>query len=249
MQNHLLALRGILHLTNINTIEEKYVDIEEKRYLLYNDLKNRTPEQNIEMQKCYENLQTLKNNEKNIMEEKNSDIKNEGKNKVRSKQKENFFARIKAFFMNRFGKRKRLNEINKEAKKEDYIETRKNVAPMVEQENDSDVNLDFSDIKNGVLVGKDKEKQNRNQELEKNLKEISNNGEKNEEEIFEKQKNNVEQNLRERVKVQQAVDRRVIYGNKYITWKNGNITYVDMDDDKKENDENVSDDKMQQNVR
>lgn len=188
MQNHLLALRGILHLTNINTIEEKYVDIEEKRYLLYNDLKNRTPEQNIEMQKCYENLQTLKNNEKNIMEEKNSDIKNERKNKVRSKQKENFFARIKAFFMNRFGKRKRLNEINKEAKKEDYIETRKNVAPMVEQENDSDVNLDFSDIKNGVLVGKDKEKQNRNQELEKNLKEISNNGEKNEEEIFEKQK-------------------------------------------------------------
>lgn len=249
MQNHLLALRGILHLTNINTIEEKYVDIEEKRYLLYNDLKNRTPEQNIEMQKCYENLQTLKNNEKNIMEEKNSDIKNEGKNKVRSKQKENFFARIKAFFMNRFGKRKRLNEINKEAKKEDYIETRKNVAPMVEQENDSDVNLDFSDIKNGVLVGKDKEKQNRNQELEKNLKEISNNGEKNEEEIFEKQKNIVEQNLRERVKVQQAVDRRVKYGNKYMTWKNGNITYVDMDDDKKENEENESDDKTQQNVR
>ena len=28
MQNHLFAIRGILHLTNINTIEEKYVDIE-----------------------------------------------------------------------------------------------------------------------------------------------------------------------------------------------------------------------------
>ena len=39
------------------------------------------------------------------------------------------------------------------------------------------------------------------------------------------------------------------YGNKYMTWKNGNITYVDMDDDKKENEENVSDDKIQQNVR
>ena len=76
MQNHLLALRGILQLTNINTIEEKYVDIEEKRYLLYNDLKNRTPEQNIEMKKCYENLQTLKNDGKNIMEEENIDIKN-----------------------------------------------------------------------------------------------------------------------------------------------------------------------------
>ena len=34
-----------------------------------------------------------------------------------------------------------------------------------------------------------------------------------------------------------------------MTWKNGNITYVDMDDDKKENEENVSDDKIQQNVR
>ena len=30
-----------------------------------------------------------------------------------SKQKENFFTRIKAFFMNKFGKRKRLNEIKK----------------------------------------------------------------------------------------------------------------------------------------
>ena len=73
------------------------------------------------------------------MEEENIDIKNEEKNRARSKQKENFFTRIKAFFMNRFGKRKRLNEINKEAKKEEYIETRKNVAPMVEQENDIDI--------------------------------------------------------------------------------------------------------------
>lgn len=246
MQNHLLALRGILHLTNINTIEEKYVDIEEKRYLLYNDLKNRTPEQNIEMKKCYENLQTLKNDGKNIMEEENIDIKNEEKNRARSKQKENFFTRIKAFFMNRFGKRKRLNEINKEAKKEEYIETRKNVAPMVEQENDIDINLDFNDIKNGVLVEKDKEKQNRNQELEKNLKEISDNGERTEDEIFEKQKNNVEQNLRERVKVQQAVDRRVKYGDKLITWKNGNITVIKDDGSvENKNSESMSMDKTE----
>ncbi len=246
MQNHLLALRGILQLTNINTIEEKYVDIEEKRYLLYNDLKNRTPEQNIEMKKCYENLQTLKNDGKNIMEEENIDIKNEEKNRARSKQKENFFTRIKAFFMNRFGKRKRLNEINKEAKKEEYIETRKNVAPMVEQENDIDINLDFNDIKNGVLVEKDKEKQNFNQELEKNLEEISNNGERTEEEIFEKQKNNVEQNLRERVKVQQAVDRRVKYGDKLITWKNGNITVIKDDGSvENKNSESMSMDKTE----
>lgn len=194
--NHLLELRGVICLTNIDNIDEKYVDIEKKRLLLYKDLKNKTPEQKVAMQKCYENLQTLlnKENEYDNIEEKEYD---KVKEKHDSKNKSNIFTKIKEFFMSKFGRRKRLNEASKKQKADELRRTRANVAPMIEQEDDIDVNLDFSSVKNGTSVTE------------------------------EKQKENLENNLRERVKATgQAVDRRVKYGDKLITWKNGNVTVI-----------------------
>lgn len=90
---------------------------------------------------------------------------------------------------------------------------------MVEQDDDIDVNLDFGSVENGISVTE------------------------------ERKKENLENNLRERVKATgQAVDRRVKYGDKLITWKNGNITVI-KDDGSVENknsesmsiDENESD--------
>ncbi|CDE14372.1 unknown [Clostridium sp. CAG:470] len=215
--NHLLELRGVICLTNIDNIDEKYVDIEKKRLLLYKDLKDKTPEQKVAMQKCYENLQTLLNREKNMMIREYDKVKE--KEKHDSKNKSNIFTKIKEFFMSKFGRRKRLNEASKKQKADELRRTRANVAPMVEQDDDIDVNLDFGSVENGISVTE------------------------------ERKKENLENNLRERVKATgQAVDRRVKYGDKLITWKNGNITVI-KDDGSVENknsesmsiDENESD--------
>ena len=204
-------------MTNIDNIDEKYVDIEKKRLLLYKDLKDKTPEQKVAMQKCYENLQTLLNREKNMMIREYDKVKE--KEKHDSKNKSNIFTKIKEFFMSKFGRRKRLNEASKKQKADELRRTRANVAPMVEQDDDIDVNLDFGSVENGISVTE------------------------------ERKKENLENNLRERVKATgQAVDRRVKYGDKLITWKNGNITVI-KDDGSVENknsesmsiDENESD--------
>ena len=204
--NHLLALRGVLLLTNINNVAENSVEMEKKRYLLYGDIKNKTLEQQLEMKRCQENLKKMLNPK----QEEDLDIEKESKNNFEQETKKtnelnkkaNIFVKIKQFFMSRFGRNKRLNEINKNQKAEELKLTRKSVAPIEKQEDDIEIDLDFSNIKNRLKVNE-----------ETKMKE--------------------EPDLRESAKIKDGIDRRVKYGDKYLGWKNGNVTVIDEDENSK----------------
>ena len=217
-EEHLLALKGFLSITNFDNIVDEKVYMEKFMISILKDIKNKTLEQEIEIKECedeYKRNVGLKEKFKQDNEEKFQEDKEPYQYEmlVVNKTKDNIFTKIKQFFKNNFGKNKRIRKQNMIKREEELKFNKQSVAPLLEIENDGEQQKNFNDI-----LQTQREFGEYKKELDKQKSE------------FDEQKSEFDETKKEFRKILKV-------NGKYAEWKNGNIIITD-DIDQKE-DENI----------